>query len=577
MPRIRKVEIRNFRGIRHLEWCPADGINCLIGPGDSGKSSILDAIDICLGARRNIQFTDADFHRLEVENQISIDLTLGELDDALKNIDTYGLFVRGFNVETCEVEDEPSTNTETVLTLRLVVASDLEPVWTLVSERSEAQGVSRNLTWGDRVRLAPTRIGTMADYHLGWRRGSVLNRVSEERADASAALAKAGRDARAAFGNEAQAQLGETLGIVAATAKELGIPIGENIKAMLDAHSVSFSGGTISLHDEDGIPLRGLGIGSTRLLIAGLQRVAASRSPIILVDELEHGLEPHRIIRFLGSLGSKETTPPLQAFMTTHSPVALRELSGSQLFVTRVSNECHYILPIGTDNDIQSTIRLYPDAFLAHQVLVCEGATEVGLMRGLDQFRSANGNLSISAHGTALIDCGGGEADKPFKRAGAFHMLGYLSGIIRDDDVKATPGTSDTYIKAGGHLFEWRHGRTLEDELFLCLSDDAVIKLVDLAIEIHGEDLIDQHIKTTAKGSKSLNDLQMEALMDDLSPETRHILGKAAQIKKNGWFKSISWMEEAARNIVGPDLDNAEPEFRLIIESIFNWALNAGE
>ena len=104
-----------------------------------------------------------------------------------------------------------------------------------------------------------------------WRRGSVLNRVSEERADTSAALAKAARDARAAFGDQAQGQLDETLSIVAATAKELGISIGENIKAMLDAHSVSFSGGTISLHAEDGVPLRGLGIGSTRLLIAGLQ------------------------------------------------------------------------------------------------------------------------------------------------------------------------------------------------------------------------------------------------------------------------------------------------------------------
>ncbi len=169
------------------------------------------------------------------------------------------MFVRGFDAQTGEIEDEPEKDAETVLTVKLTVASDLEPTWTLVSERAEAQGLARNLSWGDRVRLAPTRIGAMADYHLGWRRGSVLNRVSEERADASAALAKAARDARAAFGDEAQGQLGETLGIVATTAKELGIPIGENIKAMLDAHSVSFSGGTISLHDEDGIPLRGLG------------------------------------------------------------------------------------------------------------------------------------------------------------------------------------------------------------------------------------------------------------------------------------------------------------------------------
>ena len=33
-----------------------------LGPGDSGKSSILDAIDLCLGARRTVGFADTDFY-----------------------------------------------------------------------------------------------------------------------------------------------------------------------------------------------------------------------------------------------------------------------------------------------------------------------------------------------------------------------------------------------------------------------------------------------------------------------------------------------------------------------------------
>ena len=252
----------------------------------------------------------------------------------------------------------------------------------------------------------------------------MLNSVSEERANASAALVKAARDARAAFGSEAQDQLGETLDIVAATGKELGIPIGENIKAMLDTHSVSFSGGTISLHDEYGIPLRGLGVGSTRLLVAGLQRKAAVQSTIILIDELEYGLEPHRIIRLLGSLGAKEKNPPLQVFMTTHSPIALRELAGSQLIVTRSADDKHNVVTVGTTDDIQSTIRLYPDAFLAQSIIVCEGASEVGFVRGLDQYRTLNGHDAITAQGTALVDCGGGGADRPFQRAATFRALG---------------------------------------------------------------------------------------------------------------------------------------------------------
>ena len=76
MARVRAIEIKNFRGIKALSWYPAPGINCLIGPGDSGKSSVIDSIDLCLGARRNVQFTDADFHLLDVETPITIEITL---------------------------------------------------------------------------------------------------------------------------------------------------------------------------------------------------------------------------------------------------------------------------------------------------------------------------------------------------------------------------------------------------------------------------------------------------------------------------------------------------------------------
>jgi len=147
MARIRKIEIANFRGIKELTWCPTPGINCLIGPGDSGKSSVLDAIDFCLSARRTIQFTDADFHQLDVEKPVQISVTLGELDDGLKNLEAYGLYVRGFDAESGEVEDEPEKDTETVLTVRLTVASDLEPVWSLFSERAQAQGQVLSRSW----------------------------------------------------------------------------------------------------------------------------------------------------------------------------------------------------------------------------------------------------------------------------------------------------------------------------------------------------------------------------------------------------------------------------------------------
>jgi putative ATP-dependent endonuclease of OLD family len=573
MARIRKIEITNFRGIQSLTWLPSSGISCLIGPGDSCKSTVLDAIDLCLGARRNAQFSDADFFNLDVENPISISLTIGGLDDALKSIEAYGLFLSGFNAATGEIEDEPATDLETALTLNLAVAGDLEPVWTLVSDRAKEQNVTRNLTWADRVRLSPTRIGAAPESNLGWRRGSVLNRLTDEKADASAAMVQAARHARETFGDDAGAQLAETLRIVGETAKELGIDVGDKVRALLDAHAATFAGGTISLHNEDGVPLRGLGIGSTRLLIAGLQRKASAQSSIILVDELEHGLEPHRIIRFLGSLGAKEKDPPLQAFVTTHSPVALHELSGDQLFVLRETGGQHEAINIGTDDDIQGTIRSFPDAFLASSVLICEGASEVGLVRGLDQHYSAQDYTSLFAQGVALVDCSGGDSDRPFRRADAFHRLGYRVAVLRDDDKQPTATIEQGFKDAGGIVFAWRAGRALEDELFASLTDNSIGALLDYATKIHEDELIDEHIKTASGGKKTLANVQGEVFFDTLSSETRQMLGAIARNKKTSWFKTVSRMEHVGREIVGPELteEKLDPGFRSILVAIFDW------
>nr|WP_259745497.1 ATP-binding protein [Pseudomonas protegens] len=434
MVRIRKLEIRNFRAIQALDWAPSNGVNCLIGPGDSGKSSILDAIDYCLSARRSVSFSDTDFYNLNVNVPITISVTLGCLPDEMINLEAYGDFLRGINLQTGMVEDEPGTGLETVLTLRLQVNSDLEPTWMLYSDRAAQVGTERSLVWKDRARIAPARIGSFASTNLSWSRNSILNRLTEERPELSGALAGAARQARENFGAQASAQLRHPLDIVNRTSRYLGVPVGEGAQALLDAHAVSIGDGAIALHDSAGIPLRSLGTGSSRLLVAGLQRMAADAATIALVDEVEYGLEPHRLVRFLDSMGAKDPEQPLQVFITTHSPVALRELSGDQLYVVRKVADRHLILVAGTGNDVQSTLRADPEAFLAKQVIVCEGASEVGLVRGLDQFWSSANNDSFLAKGCAYVNAGGGTTDNIYNRGSALLGLGYRVLLLVDAD-----------------------------------------------------------------------------------------------------------------------------------------------
>ena len=564
--RIRRLDITNFRGIKSLTWHPSPGINCLIGPGDSGKSTVLDAIDLCLGARRTAAFTDVDFHSGSMDDPIEIVATIGALPDTLQSLEVYGPYLQGFDADAEAIDDEPGAGLETVLSVRLRIEADLEPVWDLASKRAQAQGASRSLAWADRARLAPTRIGALADGNLAWQRGSVISCLTKDDGGMVTALRAAGRSARAAFGDAADEGLEAILETVKVTADELGVPIGDRARAMLDARAVNFAQGAVSLHDESGIPLRALGIGSARLLAAGLQRKAGIETAPLLVDELEHGLEPHRIIRLLGSLGAKETEPPLQVFATTHSPVVVRELSTAQLTVVR--NAAGVVTPRRVPTDVQGTTRLHPDAFLARSVLVCEGASEVGFVRGFDQFTTVFGRPSLFACGVALVDAGG--ETKVMGVADAFQKLGYRTAILRDNDMMPNGGEA-AFERAGGSVFTWRPAYAIENELFFALPTHAVGTLVERIVDERGEQTVNDQIIGRSGAVVDLAAVQRAVASGDLNDEMRKALGAAASKTKPGWFKSVSAMEEVARDVVMPCFKDCDETFRATLKRLWAW------
>jgi putative ATP-dependent endonuclease of the OLD family len=231
-------------------------------------------------------------------------------------------------------------------------------------------------------------------------------------------------------------------------------------------------------------------------------------------------MEPHRIRRLLHSLGAKEKAPPLQGFLTTHSPVVLREISAEQLMLLRRRDDKHTALPVGSKPDVQGTLRRFPEAFLAASVLVCESASEVGLVRGLDQYNTAIGEISLSALGVELVDAGG--CDHIYSRANAFRSLGYRVTVLRDDDKKPDAAVEAAFIEGAGPIHKWRDGWALEDELFDALPDKAVTALLNYAIQLHGNDLVGDHIKSTSNGKVDLPGCQGK-----ITPAVRAVLAKA--------------------------------------------------
>ena len=84
--KISTIRIENFRGIRRLDL-ELDDVTVLIGENNSGKTSVLDAIRICLrrlGSRRRVVFDTLDFHLPDIgaepssSDSIGIEVTFSE-------------------------------------------------------------------------------------------------------------------------------------------------------------------------------------------------------------------------------------------------------------------------------------------------------------------------------------------------------------------------------------------------------------------------------------------------------------------------------------------------------------------
>jgi putative ATP-dependent endonuclease of OLD family len=156
-------------------------------------------------------------------------------------------------------------------------------------------------------------------------------------------------------------------------------------------------------------------------------------------------------------------------------------------------------------------------------------------------------------------------------RASAFQRLGYRTAVLRDADKRPSVNVEEAFVELGGAIFSWRHDHALEDELFLSLPHVAVGKMIDEAVDLHGDAVVDDHIKSAAMNRFDLRTVRAEIMSGALSVGTRTILGKAARTRKAGWFKSVSWMEAVAREIVAPQLRAADAGFREVIDRAFDW------
>lgn len=418
---IRRIVIERFRGIRQLEWCPRQGLNCLIGPSDVGKTTVLNAIALLLDPRAPPQASEYDYNKRAVSGGFHIEAVLGGVDEAVKGERVP--YLHGW--KDGQLVGTPEGGAEPAIVAHVEGNSDLDIDHTLSTPSGERVNFSASLRRA--LLLARVSSGDRASNELRLGRGSLLERVvgvEGIRAQLAEALATAG--SALSVPPTTQEELRKLAELFARTGlpSELGLrllsPPGQSAVAMV---------GLTTGSGDSSIPFAYAGQGSRQLALFTIAAALMGEAPVIVIDEPETGLEPYRqraqiaeLRRLAGGKG--------QVFMTTHSSAVLYSLRDAEVW--RLAPDASS--PTSLDFSQASRLRS-AGALLSRLPILCEGPTEHGFLPPLlGAAAKANGVESLDAVGITFVAMTGQPAI--FAPAQALLSRGIRIGVFVDNEVR---------------------------------------------------------------------------------------------------------------------------------------------
>lgn len=533
--RIQRLIIENFRGIKSMDWrLPSEQrLVVLLGPGDSGKSTILEAIHFLLGDRWSIPFADTDFYGLDVSQPISIKAILVDIPPALRKDDAFGLWLSGLDADGT-LHQDPQDDLTPALIVRLTVDLSLEPKW--VVERVDGQ--TRDLKSSHRGHFSTFKVDDRNDTQLRWTRTSALGRMSVKEGGDREALAAASRAARDALADHENSSLALLAKKVQERANRIGGGRFSDIKPGLDTSRSSMGAG-LALY-EDVIPLTGFGLGSRRLASFAVQQLAAGRRSVAVVDEIEDGLEPHRAVRLLNYLLTDDDYA--QVIVTTHSPIIVEQARIENLAAVQSTAGTVTVTFLGgASAELQRIRRSRPSSLLARRVVVAEGATEYGLLlqclETWDRRRESTGQSTSAGEGVAIQD-GQGGPEVPL-RAIAMASLGYaVAGFMDNDNPDLDPYVSAA-SEAGVTVVRWGQGQSTETQLCAQLEAASLDDLLALAVERRAAESTVLDDLNATDSPVLVASLRVQDWIDlGISLEDARTRVSMASIKRK-WFKEV--------------------------------------
>lgn len=352
--------------------------------------------------------------------------------------------------------------------------------------------------------------------------------------------------------------------IIADVANGYGVSIdGElNNKVSLKTKNVL---STIELF-EGSKPFNQRGYGSKKLINLGLQIGDNDRASILLIDEIEIGLEPYRQKSLIHRL-KKEVNNGGQVLFTTHSTVVLAELDISQLILVNSEDGVTTFRIIANENamlnsKMQGMLRRIPDAFLTPRILVCEGITEVGFVRALDEKLQENEKFYMASRCVSYADGKGGA--ETLAVAERFHDLGFDVAVLIDNDRPEDENKKNSLISKGVSVFSWEEEQCTETALLPLFSVETLGKLLQWESE--------------------KKDATWDEIIKQGFAREKYILGENANLleiakicSKKEFFKRVAGGEELGKmffeKISGISPDSAAVK---TVNSIVSW-INYGE
>lgn len=537
MAKIINLTIKNFRGIKDLSIDFHDErLICFIGRGDSGKSTILDAISSVLSSSWNLVFHDTDFHECNLENPIEIEASLIDFPDKLLSDEKYGLHIRSLNEETNEISDEMPQNdaedmVKPVLTVKLFVDRTLEPKWSIANNREQDE---KSITATDRAALNCSMVSDYLDRHFSWNKGNPLYSLlkmqkAHEIVSDDNVVIESLRLAKNKIDEYPFSELEEVTNLIKRQAAVFGMNISEAHNT-LDFKELSIKDGRISLH-ENAIPFRLKGKGSRRLASFAIQSALGKNGGIMLVDEIEQGLEPDRIKHLIRTLKDQSAG---QIFLTSHSREVITELNASSLLmIIRESNGSRIeARRLDSDNDsLQKSVRACPEAFFAKKVIVCEGATEIGICRAMDKWRISQGEEQMSFKDCAYVD---GTGNTLVERAREIQKASIATALFCDSDDSPVNKTKASLEEQGVKIFDCDSDKCIEQQVFSDLPWEGIKELLIYAQENNTNafnSAFSEHISTPIDQWQE-NDGLRRKVVSEFKAKPNGSAGKK-------WFKAI--------------------------------------